>query len=113
MKYFGALGFAAILIVMVPICLDAQFVHGYVFDATDSTGIDSAHVEGACNDAQGHFMTCTDSVGSYYVAEDSMLPAGMWVVTASHPQYHAQKKEVHLPRKRCLNFYLAPRDTIK
>jgi hypothetical protein len=113
MKYSALPVLVVLVLVLVPAAVIAQFVHGYVYDATDSTGVNSARVEGSCTDDQGYFSTYTDTSGYYYVAEDTLLPAGMWVVIASHPLYFAQKKEVYLPRERYLNFYLAPRDTTK
>lgn len=91
-----------------PASLEAQFVHGYVYDASDSTGIASAYVEGKYASGAGYFSAYTDTTGYYNV--DTILPSGWWTVTASHAQYFPQKKEAQLPKERYLNFYLVPRD---
>ena len=86
------------------------FIQGYVFDATDSTAIDSAAVDGSCLDSQGEFHTTTNNLG-YYCVIDTMLPSGSWLVTASATGYQSQKREVRLPNPFTnVNFYLQPVD---
>lgn len=110
MKYLAfSLMAAFLLIALTPKTLEAPFIHGYVYDASDSTGIESARVEGKCQEEIGHFITFTDSAG-YYAVNDTILPSGWWTVTASHRQYYSEKKEVRLPSIEYVNFYLQPRE---
>lgn len=87
-----------------------EFIKGYVYDASDSTAIILANVDGSCIDAVGEFHTTTDSSG-YYCVIDSTLPGGNWVVTASATGYNSQQRQVRLPNPfRNINFYLQPVD---
>ena len=86
------------------------FIKGYVFDASDSSGIDSASVDGICIDVEGEFHTTTNALG-YYCVIDSTLPSGGWLVTASATGYQSQQREVRLPNPFTnVNFYLQPTD---
>lgn len=111
MKYL-ALPIIAIVMLMTltPRVLKAPvFCHGYVRDATDSTAIDSASVDGITfSKLGGEFHQTTNGVG-YYCESDTTLTPGLWRVTASHPNYYSQSQNVNLPTQNHVNFYLQPR----
>jgi hypothetical protein len=86
------------------------FIHGYVYDATDSTAIDSATVHGVCIDTEGEFWVATNQFGYYHVEEDSLLPKGSWSVTADAVGYAPQTRFEFLPEREHINFYLWPQN---
>lgn len=111
MKYL-ALSVIAIIMLMTltPKTLKAPvFCHGYVKDATDSTAINSADVDGITFSKPGDQFHQTTNGQGYYCEPDTTLTPGAWRVTASHPDYYPQSRNVTLPSQNHINFYLQPR----
>jgi len=113
MKYIGAITVISLTIAITLSGLHSAttFIHGYVYNASDSTALAYADVDGRCVDVVGTFHTTTNAQGYYNVQQDTLnpYPGGNWRVTASKSGYQSQTKSVQLPNPFTnVNFYLMP-----